>query len=113
MHGLEHVRKPSRVVMPACREMEFGGPKYLNVLASFQLPTLDLLHLGLSWKNDSHVDSWSAQDIALLNQSIRPRVLQICTDFRVESLIPTLQSNMGMQGVVVKNCQICPVVEGE
>ena len=113
VYGLEHVLKPSRIVMPACREMEFGGPKYLNVLSSFQLPTLDLLHLGLSRRNESDVDSWSAQDIALLIQSIRPRVLQICMDSRVESLIPTLQSNMGMQGVVVKICQVCPVVEGE
>jgi len=115
MYDVERVHMPSGVVMPACREMEFDGPKYPNILASFRLPALDLLHLGLSRWNGSLVDPWSAQDILLLIQSIRPRVLQICMNYQGESLVPTLQSNIYMEGVVVKDCQICQVdmVEGD
>jgi hypothetical protein len=113
VYDVERVQMPSSVVMPACKQMEFDGPKYPGILASFHLPALDWLHLGLSRRNEPLIDSWSAQDIVLLIQSLRPRVLQICMDYRGESLVPTLQSNISMRGVVVKICQICQVVEGE
>jgi hypothetical protein len=109
----EDVPRLSRVEMLACRQMEFVGSKYLHILGSFHLPVLDLLHLGLSQRKGSLVESWPVQDIVLPIQSIRPRVLQICMDYRGESLVSTLQSNIGMEGVEVKSCQVCQVVDGE
>ena len=100
----ERIGPLSRVEMPACTRMEFATKgKYLKMLASFHLPTLDSLLLEpsqeeQSWSSDT---SWLVQDILLLTQSVRPRVLRIGMEHKDEDLVTTLQSEIG-EGVVVE-----------
>jgi len=103
----EHVSKLSRVEMPTCKKMEFIGSSYLKILGYFLLPSLDLLHLGLSRTEESSNDTLLIRDIGLLIQSIHPRVLQICIEDRNEGHGPSLWSEIGVDGVVVKNCRDC------
>jgi hypothetical protein len=67
-----HVDKLGRVEFPACTKMEFTGYKYLKIVRSFRLPSLDSLRLNLTKRPSS-----TEREIALLTRSVRPRVLEI------------------------------------
>jgi hypothetical protein len=90
-----HISKLSRVEMPVCLKMEFAGPRYFGILASFHLPNLDSLLLELARKEGSHGVLESVRDVALLVQSLSPQVLQIRAEHKDENLVVTLQSILG------------------
>ena len=96
-----HIRKLSRVEMPACKWMEFAGSKYFDILAPFHLPGLESLLLELGKVEESPNGLGLAQNITFLTQSIRPQVLQIHTESEDENLITALQSIIG-KAVLIK-----------
>jgi len=97
----EHIDKLWRVEIPACRDIEFTGSKYMAILASFHLSSIDSLLLELSQEDESQSGLGMLQDIVLLTRFIRPRVLQIRKEPKDKNFVTTLQANIG-GGVVVE-----------